>query len=266
MSRRSVVLSVLGAFALAACSDAPTTAPGGAPSLAAAPSAAGSRYLVLMKGNGVASDFGSRVAALGGKLESSHAVGFAVVSGLTPAAAASLGKQKDVGEVQADVQFTLDVAPGDVDVASDAAPASPTAPSTAFFYPRQWHLRAIGAEKAWAAGRLGSPQVTVAILDTGIDPTVPDLVGRVDESRSTSFVPDDSFDEYARSIVFPSKPKYTDLHFHGTHVAATVSSNAVVAAGVTSNVTLVAVKVLGLTQDGNGSGSLEPTSAPTWRT
>ena len=56
---------------------------------------------------------------------------------------------------------------------------------------RQWHLSAIGAEAAWNAGRHGSRDVTVAVLDTGIDYTHRDLEGLVDLERSRSFVPSD---------------------------------------------------------------------------
>jgi subtilisin family serine protease len=107
-------------------------------------------------------------------------------------------------------------------------------------------MRAIDADVAWADGRLGSPAVTVAILDTGIDYTYPDLLGRVDLSRSVSFVP---FDDLLVSIYFPGKDPVTDLHFHGTHVAATAVSNSYVVAGVTTQTTLMGVKVC----DVNGS-------------
>src|SRR5207247_180736 len=44
---------------------------------------------------------------------------------------------------------------------------------------------------------------------------------------------------------FPGAEVYTDLFFHGTHTGATVSSNAVRIAGITSGTKLVAVKVCG---------------------
>jgi len=44
---------------------------------------------------------------------------------------------------------------------------------------------------------------------------------------------------------FPDRLPITDLFFHGTHTGATVSSNAVRTAGVTSKTKLVAVKVCG---------------------
>jgi subtilisin family serine protease len=101
-------------------------------------------------------------------------------------------------------------------------------------------MRAIHADEAWAAGRLGSPAVTVAILDTGIDYLYPDLAGLVDLSRSTSFVP---IDDMLVDACFPGRNYVTDLHYHGTHVAATAASNAYAAAGVTSQTTLIGVKV-----------------------
>jgi subtilisin family serine protease len=80
----------------------------------------------------------------------------------------------------------------------------------------------------------------VAILDTGIDYLLPDLVGRVDLSRSASFEPVD--DAYA-AYYFPDRNPTTDLHFHGTNVATQVASNAWAFAGVTSRTTLMSVKV-----------------------
>lgn len=108
---------------------------------------------------------------------------------------------------------------------------------------RQWNLRAIGAPDAWEAGHLGSRDVTVAVVDTGIDYRHRDLEGRVDLARSTSFVPTD--DELVADR-FPDRHPVTDLHHHGTHVAATIASNGAVAAGVTSDVTLIGVKVVGV--------------------
>jgi lantibiotic leader peptide-processing serine protease len=130
---------------------------------------------------------------------------------------------------------------------------------------------AIKANTAWKAGRLGSRNVTVAILDTGIgefrctnvsnrtgrctnEATHPDLTNRVDRDRSKSFVPSD--DALVQQN-FPGTPLWTDLHFHGTHVAATVSSNASRYAGVTSKVNLMAVKVLNRNGAGTTSGILD---------
>jgi subtilisin family serine protease len=71
-----------------------------------------------------------------------------------------------------------------------------------------------------------------------------DLLGTFDtqlaDGSTVPFTEKDSVDKY-----FPGRLAFTDLFFHGTHTGATVSSNAVRAAGITSGTTLVAVKVCG---------------------
>ena len=178
------------------------------------------------------------VQGMGGAVVYSNPDGFMLANGLSDVDAAALAQDKNVTDIQLDSSFQLnDVASSSVEAAQVQ---SPTNPADAFFYSRQWHLRAIDADKAWARGRLGTPNVTVAILDTGIGYTHADLQGRVDLSRSTSFVPsDDAYVDY----YFPGMHHVTDIHYHGTHVAATVASNALAAAGVTSKTTLIGVKV-----------------------
>ncbi|MBA2292017.1 MAG: S8 family serine peptidase [Gemmatimonadales bacterium] len=248
MKRLSLpAVAAIAAFGLLGCADenpvAPESAPSFVPQASVSVDAASlDRHLVLFNGRGVPESFAADVAGLGGSVVYSHASGIAFVSGLSEPAAADLAKRSGVAEVMADEAVELLPVNGVQVEAADATPASPATPSLAFFYPRQWHLRAVGANQAWAAGRRGSSAVTVAILDTGIDYLLPDLVGRVDLSRSASFVPNDDLLVQAN---FPGRHPVTDLHYHGTHVAATVTSNALVAAGVTSGVTLIGVKVLG---------------------
>lgn len=198
------------------------------------------KHLVLFSGDAV--NFAQSVDKLGGEVEFSHAkTGFAVVSGLNETMAAKLGNNRSVRQVMPNQTFMLDpgIANEGVLEAGDAI-ESPLDPAGAAFFGQQWHMRAIEADMAWAAGRLGSPAVTVAILDTGIAYTHADLAGLVDLGRSVSFLPDD---DALVDALFPGMHHVTDLHYHGTHVASTVSSNAYAAAGVTSQTTLMGVKV-----------------------
>jgi len=198
------------------------------------------RHIVMLKGK--AAGFEQSVEALGGQVVFRHGpTGIAVVAGLDEGAALTLSAERYVTTIAPDFDYALpEPAAGAVLDDPGALIDSPDDPTTAAAYARQWHMRAIEADAAWAAGRLGSPGVTVAILDTGIDYLYPDLLGRVDLVRSVSFLPDD--DEYVEWF-FPGAHPIADLYFHGTHVAATVASNAYIAAGVTSGTTLIGVKV-----------------------
>ncbi len=251
--RASSVAALLAA--LSACSERPTQP---APRITAdhAPSAAiaqtNGRYLVLAKGGGFG-DLAPAVTSLGGTLESIHvAAGFAVVSGIGADGAAKLAARNDVADVEPDATISLDIpiAAAEADITSVAdVVTSQSNPAGASRYLWQWNMRDIGANLAWAAGKLGDPSVTVAILDTGIDYDAPDLNGLVDLSRSTSFV---ASDNVFAATYFPTRNAISDFHGHGTNVATQVSSKAAALAGVTSKTTLIGVKVLGW----NGTGSL----------
>lgn len=205
-------------------------------------------YLLLFKGNRLPNGFSDDIAAKGGTIIYQHDSGFAYVGGLSEDAASSLQARKDVSEFVANTAFSLNL-PDAPELHSEEAVVSSTEdPAGAFFYARQWHYPAIGADKAWAAGFLGSEDVTVAILDGGIDYTNVDLAGLVDLSRSISFVPSD---DALVDTFFPGRNYITDLQYHGTHVAATVASNGIVGAGTTSKTTLTGIKVCGI----NGSCS-----------
>lgn len=206
-------------------------------------------------GGNVPAAFASSARAAGGTVTSQHTqAGIAVVRGLTEAQAASLAASTGAVDSVADVGVHLRLGTLGDQVEEENVSTDFASPADAILYPYQWHLRAIGADRAWSAGRLGSPKVTVAVIDTGVDYQHVDLAGRVDLSRSVSFVPSDDADVAA---LFPGKHPVTDLFYHGTHVAATISSNAHVAAGVTANVTIVGVKVLSRWGEGTFSGVLD---------
>ncbi len=84
----------------------------------------------------------------------------------------------------------------------------------------------IGAPSAWAKGLTGAG-VTVAVLDTGVDATQPDLTGAVVEARN-----------------FTDTATADDLSGHGTHVASTITG-AGKYQGIAPDANLVNGKVLG---------------------
>jgi subtilisin family serine protease len=255
--RRFLLLST-SLLAVAACSDSLPLETSAAPSLSVASAPAASRYAVLLKGG--ATKFAEQAVALGGTVELLHErSGIAIVSGLSDAAALALGANSSVDLLVEDFEYQgvantiepmVEMATG-TSLVGEAQ--SQTNPATAAFYPRQWHLRAIGANVAWANGRLGSPAVDVFILDSGIDQTYIDLAGLVDMSRAKSFVPSD---DALIARFFPGRAATSDLNGHGSHVASTVASRALANAGVTSRVTLVPVKVLGASGSGSFTGIL----------
>ncbi|ANZ40689.1 hypothetical protein BBK82_36515 [Lentzea guizhouensis] len=92
----------------------------------------------------------------------------------------------------------------------------------------------VGAPQAWAKGFTGK-DVTVAVLDTGVDETHPDLAGAVVESKN-----------------FSDSDTTDDRHGHGTHVASTITGDGKYK-GIAPDSTIVSGKVLG--DHGGGSES-----------
>ena len=257
MQRTFGVPAVLAAMAaIVGCADSPVQPVSrSAPTPQATTTTGPGTHLVVFKAGAVPTDFATKVAALGGTVERElRSVGAATVNGLSDAALATLQSDALVSVVEPEMVHALPDARLTANpVSTDVGPASPADPATAFFFPRQWHLRAIGADRAWTAGLTGAGAVTVAILDTGIGYTHADLAGRVDLARSVSFVPAD--DAYVLAF-FPGAHLIADIGYHGTHVAATVASNAVAAGGVTSRTTLMGVKVCSVATGGCPSGAV----------
>ena len=212
-------------------------------------------YVVVMEGHRIPIGFAGRVAELGGEIVASYGqIGIAVVRGLSAEAASELQAADEVQLVELDEQIQI-IDPIGTETVTQATVSAHQGPAGASFFPRQWHMRAIGADRAWEAGRLGSSSVTVAILDTGLDYTYPDLAGRVDLDRSRDFVTW-AGENQLRDFFFPGMHEVIDMHGHGTHVGNTVVSNGHIVAGVTQNVTLIGVKVLSAAGSGSSAGIL----------
>ena len=108
-----------------------------------------------------------------------------------------------------------------------------------------WGLSAIGAVDAQQVD-VPRATVTVAVMDTGIDPDHQDLKDRIDASRSVGC--------QVNGIPNQDPSAWKDDHYHGTHVAGTIaaSHNAYGVDGVAPDATLIAIKT------SNKAGSFYP--------
>ncbi len=100
----------------------------------------------------------------------------------------------------------------------------------------------IGAPAAWEAGYTGAG-VTVAVLDTGVDQSHPDLADRVIAERN-----------------FTDSPDNDDHYGHGTHVASIVAGTGAKYRGVASGASILDGKVLddfGWGQDSSIIGGMQ---------
>jgi thermitase len=93
----------------------------------------------------------------------------------------------------------------------------------------QWALTKVDASQAWDV-TTGSPGITIAILDTGVDLDHPDLAGKIISNTN-----------------FSNSPTVDDVYGHGTHVAgiaAAMTDNSIGVAGLGYSASIMNVKVL----------------------
>jgi len=236
------------ALVFAACADEPTAPSRLTPDAARLTSVpSGNAAVVFADETSIPASGLGLISSLGGTTTSRFdSIGVVFVSGLTATALETLAADPSVLGVALDrvLNWLPGVRIGGA-IEADADPASHRDPTQVPWWFRQWGLRQIQADKAWAAGYFSNSSVRVAILDTGIDYKNRELVGLVDLALSKSFIPDDP--------VLPTDHPVMDLHFHGTHVSSSVVTNSRTISGVAPHTTLVGVKVLSF----QGSGTFE---------
>ena len=119
----------------------------------------------------------------------------------------------------------------------------------------------IDADKAWDV-TTGSRDVIVAVIDTGVDPTIPDLKNNiwVNEGEIPGNGIDDDNNGYVDDIhgydFVNNDADPTDDHGHGSHCAGTIGAegnNEIGVAGVAWNVRIMGLKFL----SASGSGTLD---------
>ncbi|PYE54568.1 S8 family serine peptidase [Deinococcus yavapaiensis] len=249
MAKNVLALSAIALTSLLAVgcnSQTGATLPQGSSLQALGTSGVAASYIVS-SARALPADFRNTVARNGDQLVSvDEAAGFANVVTKNPSA---YGRFADI--VVRDL--TLQWIPSENDakfktVALDETAAlTATNPNTNTRYPLLWGLQAVHAPQAWAAGVRGKDatgrKVRVAVLDSGIFKSHPDIAPNLNTELSTSFV---------------SGQTYYDMQGttfnHGTHVAGTIAAadNNIGVIGVAPDAEIVAVKVLSAK---TGSGS-----------
>ncbi|TQF03005.1 S8 family serine peptidase [Kitasatospora acidiphila] len=211
---------------------------------AATPAPAGSTgpllsYLVNTKANhGQVQKAEREITAAGGTVVYAYEqIGVIIARSTNTAFATTLRGLNGIDSVGA--TRTAGIPQGDVETAEvttppAAAPADGSEPLQA----EQWDLREIGADKAHQV-TLGSRDVVVGVLDSGIDATHEDLAANVDSSLSASCINGGAPDTSWQSWQPTSSP-------HGTHVAGTIAAakNGKGIVGIAPDVRLAAVKVV----------------------
>jgi len=125
-------------------------------------------------------------------------------------------------------------------------------------YTEQWNLPRIRAPEAWDLTT--GDDLTIAVIDTGVDLDHPDLVGKL--WTNADEIPDNGLDDDGNGYVDDSHgwdfvngdAEAQDDYWHGTHVAgiaAADSDNGQGVAGVSWGARIMPLKVLNASGDGN---------------
>lgn len=212
---------------------------------------AGEQYLVVHQGAAPLETVEALLEEMGGWVDHEWPeMATVAVAGIDERAAHRLRRLPGVSGVYRDVELQWVAPPVALEFVALDEPGALSAvepvvsardPSTAFFYNFwQWNMRQIQADAAWQSSRRGA-ETLVCVLDTGIDATHGDLIGRVRPFP------------VSRSVVAsdPLPEVFEDFNFHGTFVAALITSNGLGIASVAPEADLCAIKVL----SNNGMGS-----------
>jgi len=121
------------------------------------------------------------------------------------------------------------------------------------FYGLQWNLPDIGVDKAWAI-TTGSSNITVAVIDSGVDPNHPDLSDNllplIDVWNDSGN--DDIYEIGGKQINYGGK----DGNGHGTHVTGIIGAminNSLGVSGIAGNVKILPIKATNYMGDTSAS-------------
>lgn len=185
-------------------------------------------YMVILKDESIPDGFETEMESLGATVKSTiPEIGIVVVSS-SENVSNKISKKGNVQSIVPD----LNIQWIDPDLYPEASPFS--IGSDEWFFEDLWGMDAIDAPEAWNTGQTGEG-VRVAVLDSGMDGTHPDIGPNLNTGLSASFIDGEDWQV---------QPGY--YFNHGTHVAGTIAAadNEIGVIGVAPNAEIVAVKVL----------------------
>ena len=207
---------------------------------AAAASAAPTSYVILARGHGPGStDLDDAVAFAGGTITARiPEIGVVVASSDNPDFLNLVVKDARVQQAAEDVQVQW--IPKENVVEASGSDLQATGVNSEPFWGYQWNIRQIHADETAASGDLGQG-ARVAVLDSGIVTTHPDIAPNLNLALSKSFVPTE-----------PNLDPPMGVFNHGTHTAGIIAAaiNDVGVQGVAPEAEIVAIKVLRATGSG----------------
>lgn len=222
------------------------------------------RYVVVFnQPSGLPSSAEEAVGAAGGSVVlATEQIGALLAESSDPAFAAKLAGHPQVKAVAENATIGipegLDAAAAEPADADDnggtyAPPGPDPQPGSEPLYSKQWDKMRVNASDTGSyAVQRGNRAVRVAILDTGIEITHPDLIPNLNFAESRAFVSATGTDIPAD----PNPAQWDDKNGHGSWCASAVASpiNAFGISGVAPDVQVVALKVLGDTGRGSFFG------------
>ncbi|MFD3550288.1 S8 family serine peptidase [Streptomyces sp. NPDC058655] len=204
-------------------------------------------YVANLTAYGTVKQAKKAIERAGGTVVTSHEqIGVVVAHSQNPEFARQLRAQRSlfvsVGATRTapltTVQTTEEGTTQQLSAADAAKAAAQAAPGQEPLEANQWDLRAIKADQAHKIND-GSRNVTVGVIDTGVDDTHPDLAANFSKGQSANCV-----GGVADTSEGAWRP-YADGSDHGTHVAGTIGAprNGVGVSGVAPGVQIAAIKV-----------------------
>ncbi|GGM63953.1 S8 family serine peptidase [Dactylosporangium sucinum] len=208
-----------------------------------------STYIVLAPNGQSTARAAGRVAAAGGTIVANYSqIGVLVVRSTNPAFTTAVsGSGVDAVASTAGLGTALDDG-ATVEVAEPAAQQATGDPTGEPLFGLQWDMTQISVPQAHKV-TIGSPNVVVGVLDSGISSTHPDLATQIAKDKSASCI---------GGVVDTSEAAWNPTTSdHGTHVAGTIAAsiNGIGVAGVAPGVKVASVKVV------NDDGYIYPEAA-----